>query len=62
MDEILTCPECGSEEVTVTAEQMFMTNTGDHYCHSIKTQDGDAKASCLECQWRGTRQDLVQKS
>ena len=51
----LTCPECGSDEVAVTAEQMFMANTGDHYCHSVKTQDADAKARCLACQWIGHR-------
>lgn len=54
----LTCPECGSEKVAVTAEQMFMANTGDHYCHSVKTQDSDAKADCLDCRWTGQRQHL----
>lgn len=57
----LTCPECGSEEVTVTAEEMFMANTGDHYCHSVKTQDSDAKASCLDCQWEGRREQLKEQ-
>jgi transcription elongation factor Elf1 len=55
----LNCPECGSDQVTVTAEQMFMANTGDHYCHSVKTQDDDAKATCLDCRWEGERKDLV---
>lgn len=45
MDEKLACPVCDSEDVTVTAEQMFMANTGEHYCHSVKTHDDDAKAS-----------------
>lgn len=54
----LHCPQCGSTEVTVTAEQMFMVNTGEHYCHSVKTQDHDAKASCLSCQWGGERHHL----
>jgi transcription elongation factor Elf1 len=58
-DPILTCPECGSAEVTVTAEQMFMVNTGEHYCHSVKTHDGDAKATCLSCRWEGQRQGLT---
>lgn len=53
-----TCPECDSENVAVTAEQMFYVNTGDHYCHSVKTQDSDAKATCLDCRWEGQRQDL----
>ena len=62
MDETLTCPECGSEQVAVTAEQMFMANTGDHYCHSVKTHDSNAKADCLACQWSGERKDLVQRA
>lgn len=53
-----TCPECGSAEITVTAEQMFMVNTGDHYCHSVKTQDSNAKADCLDCRWTGERHQL----
>ena len=59
MDEKLICPACGSDRVVVTAEQMFMVNTGEHYCHSVKTQDSDAKAKCLACHWEGTRQDLA---
>ena len=59
MDETFTCPECGSKEVAVTAEQMFMVNTGDHYCHSVKVQDDDAKAACLACRWTGNRGALV---
>lgn len=55
----LICPSCGSTRVAVTAEQMFMVNTGVHYCHSVKTQDDDAKATCLECRWKGVRLQLV---
>lgn len=54
----LKCPECGGENVTLTHEQMFMANTGEHYCHSVKTQDSDSKSKCLDCQWEGTRADL----
>ncbi|MBP1626921.1 MAG: hypothetical protein H6Q00_1396 [Holophagaceae bacterium] len=54
----LRCPQCGSEDVTVTAEQMFMANTGDHYCHSVKAHDNDAKAGCLKCGWSGLREAL----
>jgi len=57
-EPILTCPDCGSERVATTAEQMFMANTGEHYCHSVKAHDADAKATCLDCQWEGERQDL----
>lgn len=55
----LRCPQCGSEEVAVTAEQMVMVNTGDHYCHTVKTHDPDSKASCLQCEWSGRRDGLV---
>ena len=59
MDQVRTCPECDSEDVVVTAEQMFYVNTGDHYCQSVKTQDSDAKATCLDCTWEGRLQDLT---
>jgi len=52
------CPECDSDKVTVTAEQSFMVNTGDHYCFNVKTQDSDAKARCLVCGWVGEHKDL----
>jgi hypothetical protein len=56
------CPECDSHQVTVTAEQSFMVNTGEHYCHSVKTQDTDAKATCLECWWLGRNDELKSQS
>lgn len=55
-----TCPECGSEEVTVAHIQLFMANGGDHYCHSVKTQDSDSPAGCLDCNWSGERGQLVE--
>lgn len=61
IEKTYVCPECGSEEVTATAEQMFMVNTGDHYCHSVKSHDYDAKAKCLSCDWKGQRGELVEK-
>ena len=57
-ESFLVCPNCDSQNVTVTAEQMFMVNTGDHYCHSVKTQDSDAQACCLDCDWLGIRKQL----
>lgn len=60
-DKPFVCPACGSDRVTVTAEQMFMVNTGQHYCHSVKTQDADAKAECLYCGWKGQRLDLLRE-
>lgn len=55
------CPECGSEKVTATAEQKFMVNTGDHYCHSVKVHDFNAKATCLDCDWEGQVCQLKEK-
>lgn len=59
MADLLACPKCGSRRVVVSAEQMFMVNTGKHYCRSIKTHDSDAKVRCLSCGWRGLRLFLV---
>ena len=57
-DLTLHCPECGSEEVTTAHVQTFKVNTGEHYCHSVKTHDSDSPAYCIECQWRGERHQL----
>jgi len=61
MNKIYTCPDCGSSEVTTEHHQMFMVNSGDHYCHSMKTHDSDSPAKCLDCEWRGQRSDLIVK-
>ena len=58
MTEIYTCPECGSDLVTVTHVQTFMVNTGDHYCHSIKAHDPDSPTRCIACDWNGERYQL----
>lgn len=55
----LKCPDCESTEVTLTHEQMFMANTGEHYCHSVKIQDPDSKAVCLDCRWEGRHDQLI---
>ena len=54
----LACPDCGSHEVTVTEETKWMVNTGDHYCHSVKAHDSNAKVTCLDCGWAGERRQL----
>ena len=58
-EPVLTCPECGSILVATEHHQMFMVNTGDHYCHSMKPQDPDSPATCLACSWTGQRKDLI---
>lgn len=60
MSDTLTCPECGSGQVTVAHIQTFMANTSEHYCHSVKTQDNDSPSMCLDCDWQGVRKNLVQ--
>lgn len=57
-ENLLTCPECGSTEVTVSHLQRFMANTGDHWCHAIKTHDANSEATCLDCLWVGKRDQL----
>jgi len=61
MTDELFCPECGSEHVFSTHEQAFMVNTGDHYCHMVKTQDSDSQAGCIDCDWRGKRSQLTER-
>lgn len=56
---IYTCPDCSSERVTTEHHQMFMVNTGDHWCHSMKVHDSDSPATCLDCRWQGERRHLV---
>lgn len=59
--QIFVCPDCESSEVTTEHHQMFMVNTGEHYCHSMKTQDYDSPATCLTCGWNGERHQLISK-
>lgn len=55
----LRCPSCGSNQVTVTEETMFMVNTMEHWCHSVKAHDAAARADCLACHWQGIRAQLT---
>lgn len=59
-EEKIVCPSCGSDRVAATHEQMFMVNTGEHYCHSVKTHDENYKCLCLECDWDGQKSALKQ--
>ena len=60
-DKTLHCPNCDSENVAVTEETMWMVNTMEHYCHSVKAHDSDAKATCLDCRWEGERRNLIEQ-
>lgn len=55
----LTCPDCGSDEVTLTSEQSFMANTGEYYCESVKIHDSISTATCLNCWWVGRHYQLI---
>lgn len=57
---MLTCPRCSSNKVVVREEALFMANSGEHYCHSVKAHDSHAAAACLDCDWDGYRSDLKQ--
>lgn len=57
-----SCPECGSKQVTTEHHQMFMRNTGEHYCHIIKTHHSDSPATCLDCGWEGFGGQLKEKT
>lgn len=59
MTETLRCPECGTDQVVVYEMHAIMANTFEHYCHSVKAHDSDAKARCLKCEWEGQRQTLA---
>ena len=56
------CPECDSDRVTTEHHQVFMVNTGKHYCHSMWPQESDSPATCLDCAWEGQRKDLKEKN
>jgi len=56
--KLYQCPECESTDILVYEETAFELNTGDYYCHSVKSHDSDAKVSCQYCGWEGERQHL----
>jgi hypothetical protein len=58
-DKLLRCPQCNSDMVTVEWITEYMVNSGDHYCHIMKTHDPDTRAHCLSCGWNGYRMNLV---
>lgn len=57
----LTCPDCGSAEVTTTHIQTFMVNTGELFRHYVKADDDNSPARCVECFWGGERQNLIER-
>ena len=57
-ETLLVCPQCESTEVIVYEEHAVNANTFEHFCHSVKAHDPDAKARCLTCDWTGQRDQL----
>lgn len=53
------CPACGSTELIVYEITAFELNTGDFYCHSVKSHDGNATVRCCDCEWVGLRGDFA---
>ena len=47
------CPECESDDLLVRAVTSYNFNTGEFYCHSVKTHDSDAEVQCQDCDWKG---------
>lgn len=58
-EPLLVCPQCESNEVVVYEERAVNANTFEHFCHSVKAHDSDAKARCLTCDWTGERSQLI---
>ncbi len=54
----LRCPNCNSSKVAVRTVTTYMVNTGELYCHSVKSHDSDAEVMCLKCDWEGERSEL----
>ena len=61
LETFLVCPECFTDQVLVYEERAVMANTFEHWCHSVKAHDDDAKAECLECKWKGDRAGLYKE-
>ena len=59
----LTCPECSSVEILAyeeTAWKLLVNGDFEHYCQSVKLHDAEAESCCLDCDWTGSRSNLVE--
>lgn len=59
MSNYLVCPDCHRGRLLVASIEKWEINTGDFYCHSIKTHDSDAPVNCQDCDWDGVRSQLI---
>ena len=44
--------------LTVSEVTKWMVNSGDNYCHSVKSHDSNAEVGCLDCGWVGVRSQI----
>lgn len=54
----IKCPCCGSSKLLVYSETAYWLNTGEHFCHSVKSHDKIAKVKCSDCDWQGKLKDV----
>lgn len=54
------CPVCGSTNLLVYEKTAWVLNTGEFYCHSVKSYDSDAEVRCQDnsCNWVGELKDV----
>jgi ssDNA-binding Zn-finger/Zn-ribbon topoisomerase 1 len=55
------CPNCNSDKLLVYEKTSFVLNTGEFYCHSIKSHDDDAEVRCqsIGCDWVGRLDEVI---
>lgn len=56
----LHCPSCNSTNVVSSYIQLFYVNTDEHYCHAMKAHDYNSPSKCLDCNWEGIREELLE--
>ena len=55
------CPECGTDKLLVYEETSYFVNTGEYFCHSVKSHDPDADVQCYDCDWVWVRIELKEE-
>lgn len=61
-DKLKACPNCGgTDQLYVSAVDLFEVNSGEFFCHAIKTHDADAAVKCFACDWHGEQAQLVEE-
>lgn len=51
------CPSCGSNGVITLRQTIVMANTGEIFGHYSEDAP-NAKARCVGCDWKGTREQF----